>query len=245
MKTLNDILGYDLKIYQDQDWFCFSIDSIILANFPKIRLKVKKILDLGCGNGIVSLVLSLRTNAFIDGVEIQKDLADMAKESICYNSLSNQITIHNQDMKEFVQNKERYNSYDLIVCNPPYFRQDVNSTKNFDIHKIIARHEVCVTIEEIVLIVNKLLKEGGVFSTVNRVDRFIEIISLLREHQLEPKYVRFVYHDINSLPSLFYLEAIKSGGSGFIVDKPFIMYENGKETIEYSEMIREVKNGSK
>ena len=243
MKELNDVLGYDLKIYQNQNWFCFSIDSVILANFANIKYRTKKILDIGCGNGIVSLILSLRlknSNAKIDAVEIQEDLAYLAKDSIKYNNLESMISVYNQDIKKFSEDKNLYNSYDLIVTNPPYFKKDEKSTKNLDVHKTIARHEIAITIEDIINISNQLLKEGGSFCIVNRVDRFIEIIEYLKRYNLEPKYVRFVYNDINSYPCLFYLEALKNGSSGFIVDRPFILYNDSKESEEYANLIREV-----
>ena len=240
MKVLNDVLGYDLEIYQDNKWFCFSIDSIILANFPKIKPRARRILDLGCGNGIIPLILSLRTKCVIDGVEIQEDLANLAKESVLENELEEQVNIYNMDMKCLLKDVSKYNSYDIILANPPYFK-NTNSTKNEDIHKIIARHEVMITLEEVVKIAFQLLKEGGYFATVNRVDRFMEIIELFNKYKLEIKYIRFVYDNLECEPSLFYIEGFKGGKSGCTIDKPFIMYDNKKkETLEYKKLMTEV-----
>ena len=240
MEMLNDVLGYDLKIYQNYDYFCFSIDSIVLANFVNVRCRTKKILDLGCGNGIVSLILSLRTKSHIDGVEIQKDLVDMALRSVIYNCKEKFITLYNMDMKDFLIEK-RYNTYDLILSNPPYFKNEEESTKNMDIHKAIARHEVFITLEEVIKIAFQLLKEGGVFALVQRVSRFMEVLELLRKYKIEPKYIRFVYDHITTSPSLFYIEGIKCGRSGLIIDKPFVMYdENRQETEEYRMLLEEV-----
>lgn len=240
MKVLNDILGYDLKIYQDQDFFCFSLDSVILANLAKINLRTKKILDLGSGNGVIPLILSLRTKAFIEGVEIQEDLVSMAQESVQYNHLDSQIKIYHQDMRELCSDSNLYDTYDLIVSNPPYFKENERSTKNKDIHKVIARHEVSITLEEVVDIASRLLKEGGTFSMIHRVDRFMEILFLLKKYQLEPKYVRFVYDHIHIKPNMVYIEAIKGGRSNLIVDKPFILYHDGKKTEEYERLMKEV-----
>ncbi len=245
MKVLNDVLGYPLKIYQDQDYFCFSIDSVILANLVNIRLRTKKIVDLGTGNGIIPLLLSNRTNAHIDAVEIQKDLADMAIESIKYNKLESQINIYNQDMLDFSE-CSKYNTYDLVLSNPPYFKNEEKSTKNLDIHKVIARHEVKIKLENIVEIASNLLKERGVFATVNRVDRLMEIIMLLQKYNMEPKYIRFIYDKVTLKPNLFFLEAIKNGKSGLEVDKPFIMYdENNNETLDYQKLMGVVSNETK
>ncbi len=237
MIVLNDVLNYDLKIYQNPDWFCFSLDSVILANFVRIRLRTRRILDLGCGNGIIPLILSLRTNAFIEGVEIQEDLALLAEKSIRYNNLESRIKIYHQDMKVFAKNNTLY---DMIVCNPPYFKVNDKSMKNDDVHKVIARHEIAITLEEVINTAAKLLKEGGLFCTVNRVDRFMETLLLLSKYHLEPKYVRFVYDRIDIAPSMFYIEAIKNGKSGLTIDKPFVMYHKNKKTSEYDKLIHEV-----
>ena len=122
MEVLNDILGYpNRKIYQDSSCFSFSLDSVMLANFVTIRYRDQKILDLGTGNGVIPLVLSLRTDKKICGVEIQKYLAEMAKKSISFNQLDSQITIVHQNMKEFV-NHDTFETFDIITCNPPYFK---------------------------------------------------------------------------------------------------------------------------
>ena len=128
MEVLNDILGYkNRKIFQDNDCFSFSLDSIMLANFATIRLRDKNIVDLGCGNGVIPLILSLRTDKKIIGVEIQEKIANMAKRSIDINNLSEQIEIINMNMKEF-SDSNYFESFDLVTCNPPYFK--VNE-KNF------------------------------------------------------------------------------------------------------------------
>lgn len=241
MKVLNDILGYDLKIYQNSNFFCFSIDSVILANFPRIKLRTKRIVDLGTGNGVIPLILSRRTKCFIDGIEIQEDLSNLAKESVLYNQLENQIHIYNMDMKDFVNISENNGHYDIVVANPPYFKCNDLSVKNIDIHKAIARHEIMITLEEVVESAFKLLKERGYFATVNRVDRFMEVLNLLRKYKLEPKYIRFIYDNIECRPNLFYIEGMKGASSGLIIDKPFVMYDtNHKETAEYKKLKEEV-----
>ena len=153
MEVLNDLVGYkNLKIYQNSDWFTFSLDSVLLANFVTINPKTKKILDLGCGNAPIPLILSTKTKASIVGVEIQKDSYDLATKSILYNHLENQIQLYNIDMKKL---KDIYegDSFDVIVCNPPYFKYRENSYLNDDIHKIIARHEKMIELDDILLLV--------------------------------------------------------------------------------------------
>ena len=242
MEVLNDILGYkNRKIYQDTDCFSFSLDSIMLANFVTIRLKDKNIVDLGCGNGVIPLIMSLRCDKKLIGVEIQSKLADMAKRSVEYNGLSDVIDIINCNMKDYVSN-DTFESFDLITCNPPYFKVNDKNYFNDSIEKVIARHEVEITLSELMIIVKKLLKNNGNFAIVHRTDRLMEILSEFRKNNIEPKRVRFVHEKSNKESTLVLIEGQKNGKVGLKVENPFILYnEDGSETEEYKKLLVEVK----
>ena len=242
MEVLNDILGYkNRKIFQDTDCFSFSLDSIMLANFATIRLKDKKIVDLGCGNGVIPLIMSLRCNKKIIGVELQSKLADMAKRSVDYNGLNDVIEIINTNMKDYVSD-ETFESFDLITCNPPYFKVNDKNFFNDNIEKVIARHEVEITLSELMVIVKKLLKNNGNFAIVHRTDRLMEILSEFRKSNIEPKRVRFVHEKSNNESTLVLIEGQKNGKVGLKVENPFILYnEDGSETEEYKKLLVEVK----
>lgn len=242
MEVLNDILGYkNRKIFQDTDCFSFSLDSIMLANFATIRLKDKKIVDLGCGNGVIPLIMSLRCDKKIIGVELQNKLADMAKRSVDYNGLNDVIEIINTNMKDYVSD-ETFESFDLITCNPPYFKVNDKNFFNDNIEKVIARHEVEITLSELMAIVKKLLKNNGNFAIVHRTDRLMEILSEFRKSNIEPKRVRFVHEKSNKESTLVLIEGQKNGKVGLKVENPFILYnEDGSETEEYKKLLVEVK----
>ena len=130
MEVINDVLGYkNRKIYQDTDCFAFSLDSIMLANFATIRMRDENIVDLGCGNGVIPLILSLRTSKKIIGVELQEKLFTLAKKSVSLNGLDSNISLIKQNIKDFAKNEKNVNHFNLVVCNPPYFK--VNEKKNF------------------------------------------------------------------------------------------------------------------
>ena len=242
MEVLNDILGYkNRKIFQDTDCFSFSLDSIMLANFATIRLKDKRIVDLGCGNGVIPLIMSLRCDKKIIGVELQSKIADMAKRSIEYNGLTDTIEIINCNMKDYVSD-ETFESFDLITCNPPYFKVNDKNYFNDNIEKVIARHEVEITLSELMVIVKKLLKNNGNFAIVHRTDRLMEILSEFRKNNIEPKRVRFVHEKSNKESTLVLIEGQKNGKVGLKVENPFILYnEDGNETEEYKKLLVEVK----
>ena len=241
MEVLNDILGYkNRKIYQDNDCFSFSLDSVMLANFATIRFRDKKIADLGSGNGVVPLILSLRTDKEIVGVEIQKKLADMAERSIKYNGLENQIEIINQNMKDFVNDKN-FESFDLITCNPPYFKVNDKNFFNDSYEKLVARHEVEINLNELLGVVRKLLKNNGNFAIVHRPERLMEILFEFRKNNIEPKRIQFVYEKISKGSTLVLIEGQKGGKDGLKIENPIVMYnEDGSMTEVYARLQFEV-----
>ncbi len=241
MKTLDDVLGYPIKIYQNREWFCFSLDSVLLANFATIKYSTKKIIDLGTGNGIIPLILSLRTKSKIEGVEIQNDLVNLAIESVKYNQLDDQIFIKNIDIKELKNEKNLYNTYDLVLTNPPYFKDLVASTKNLDFHKTIARHEIKINLSEIIQVASLLLKDGGTFSMINRTDRLVEMVELFKKNNIEPKKIKFIYKNTLSESTMVYVEGLKNGLPGLKVLSPFFVYNlDGTDSSEYSEICKKV-----
>ena len=241
MERLDDVLGYrNRKIYQDDTCFSFSLDSVMLSNFATIRMRDKNILDLGCGNGVIPLILSLRTDKKIVGVELQTKLADMAKRSIEYNHLESQIEIYNINMKEFVSS-ENIETYDLITCNPPYFKVNEENYFNLSMEKVIARHEVEITLDDVFCISRKLLKNNGNLAIVHRPVRLIEIFELFRKNNIEPKRLQFVYETISKESTLLLVEGQKNGKVGLKIEKPFILYnEDGTMTKEYEFLCQEV-----
>ena len=240
MKVLNDILGYtELKLYQDQDYFCFSLDSIVLANYCNIRLRDSNIVEFCSGNGVVSIILSQRTKANIVGVEIQEKLYDMANESLKINNLDDRITFVNDDIKNFVIGKNNY--VDMIVCNPPYFKYDDNNKINDSIEKRIARHEVCINIDEICNCASQILKDNGKLCIVHRTDRFKDVYESMKKYRIEPKRIKFVYNNSESESEMFLIEGQKNANRGLIIDKPLIVRNiDGSYTDEYIKLQEEI-----
>ena len=226
MEKINDLVGYDnLKIYQNDDWFKFSLESVLLPNFVTINPKTKNILDLCTGNAPIPLILSTRTKANIIAVEIQKDIFDLAIKTININNLNSQIKIINDDIKN-IKNQYESDYFDIITVNPPYFKATKLSIKNEDLHKTIARHEYMITIEDIVKISKKLLKNNGRLAIVHRTERFFEIIDLLKENNLMPKKIQFIHPKQDSESNLFMIEAVKNGKEGATFLSPLYIHND-------------------
>lgn len=241
MKVLNDILGYNnLCIYQDPDFFCFSLDSVILANYSNIRLRDNNIIDLGTGNGVIPLILSKRTAKKIYGVEIQKKCFDLAVESVDYNKLNTQIELINCDIADL--DEKYFNFFDLVLCNPPYFKLNEKSYLNLSMEKQIARHELTMDLDKLFSVSKKILKNNGNIDIVHRPERLMEIFDVMRKYNIEPKRIKFIYENINKPSTLVLVEGQKCGKVGLKIDSPLVMYNlDGSKTDEYNSLINEVR----
>lgn len=233
MKVTNYLLGYkNMYIVQDTNMFNFSLDSVLLPNFITINKNVKKIMDIGCGNAPIPLILSTKTDALIYAVELQKEAYNLADESIKLNSLEHQIKLINGDINEVYKNFD-VGSFDLITCNPPYFKYVSSSKVNLSDYKTLARHEVTLNLEQIFNIAKYLLNNNGVIGMVHRPERLIEIIEIMRKNNIEPKKIQFVYPHNDSEANILLIEGRKNGKPGLKILNPIISHnENGEYTDE-------------
>jgi tRNA1(Val) A37 N6-methylase TrmN6 len=237
MKVTNYLLGYKgLRIVQDTEMFNFSLDSVLLPNFISIPATTKNILDIGCGNAPIPLILSTKTEAKIIGVEVQKEVYELAKETIVLNKKEDQIEIINGDIKEV---EERWDScsFDVITCNPPFFKYTENSNINKNQHKTIARHEVLLNVEQVLQISQRLLNNNGVFGMVHRPERMIEILELMRKYKIEPKKMQLVYPREDEEANVLLIEGRKNGKAGLKLLPP--LYSHTEED-EYTEAIKKL-----
>ena len=235
MKVTNYLLGYkDLKIVQDNEMFNFSLDSVLLPNFVTLNQKIDRILDIGCGNAPIPLILSTKTNANITGVEIQKEVYDLAIESIKINNKEDQISIINQDINDYYKKIET-DSFDVITCNPPFFKYIETSNINKNDYKTIARHEVKLNLNQLFSIAKKLLKNNGVIAIVHRPERFVEVVEEMKKNNIEPKRVQFVYPKKNMEANIMLIEGSKNGKPGLKILPPIYSH---KDNGEYTEDVK-------
>ncbi len=221
----NELLGRPLlKIYQDPDLFNFSIDSMLLASFATITKKVNNICDLCTGNAPIPLYLTLRTKANIKGIEVQEESYNLAIKSVNENNLSNQIEIINSNLID-INKQIGKNKYDLVTCNPPYFKLGDHNINPND-KKAIARHEVLANLDDIVKEASSLLNSKGYFAMVHRPLRLIEIIDTFRKYKIEPKRLQFIYPKKNSECNHILIEGVKDGAPGLKVLEPIFVYDD-------------------
>lgn len=237
MKVINDLLGFNLKIVQDTSYFNFSLDSVLLYNFLNIKSNYK-ILDLCSRNCPIPLMLSSKTNNKIYAVELQKEIYNLGKESIDINNLNDKIILLNEDAKN-IDKLFDTDSFDLITCNPPYFEVNKNSKLNKNDIKSVARHEICINLEDIMKISKKLLKNNSSLVLVHRTERLSDVINLMIKYNISPKRIQFIYPKVNKNSNLFIIEGTKNGNNKLKVLSPLIIHnQNG----EYKENIKKIFN---
>lgn len=240
-ERIDDLQINNLKIIQNSQGFCFGIDSVLLSDFAKSIKNNSKVIDLGTGTGIISILLTVKTNPnSILGVEIQEQVADMAKRSVALNNLENKINIIREDIRNLGKILNP-GTYDAIVTNPPYMKKD-SGLINENNAKLISRHEIECTLEDIAKISYKLLKDNGVIYMVHRPDRLVDINEIFRKHKLEIKEMRLVYSNEMSQANLVLIKAVKNGKPFLKIHKPLYIY---KKDGKYTDEILEIYNKKK
>jgi tRNA1(Val) A37 N6-methylase TrmN6 len=230
---INDLVYFNnIKIVQNKDYFNFSLDSVLLPYFVQINPSTKRIMDLCTGNAPIPMILSLKTDAEIFGVELQKEIFDLAKQSIDLNKQFKNIKLINEDVKN-ISNLYETDYFDIITCNPPYFKKQENSIINNNKIKSIARHEIEINLEDIIKVSKKLLKNGGSLNLIHRTDRLIEIIYLMKLNNIEPKRIRFIYPKNGKESNLVLIDGRKNGSTGLKILPPLYVHnEDGSYTEE-------------
>lgn len=230
-ESLDDLQLDNLMIIQKQSGYKFSTDSVLLANFAKIK-RLDTYVDLCSGSGIVAILAYYKNKPQkCYAVEIQPEIADMAKRSMIYNNLD--ITVFNESLTETYKTLGS-ESVDVITINPPY---NTNEKYSNNMQIAISTHEILTNLEEIALFSSKLLKFGGKIYMSHRADRLAEIMYELKKYKLEPKVLRVVYPKQSKEPNLVLIEAQKGAKSGLKILTPLVLNnEDGTETDELKEI---------
>jgi tRNA1Val (adenine37-N6)-methyltransferase len=220
-ETLDTFFDGRLQILQKKKGYRFSIDAVLLGQFSRIR-KNEKVIDLGTGCGILPLLLSQNTKAhsFV-GVEIQKELAELANKNVRLNHLEDRVWILQKDFREL---KEVFppGSFDVVLSNPPY-RKYRTGRVNPAMDKAIARHEIKGTLEDLISIASYLLPPKGRCYLIFPALRTIDLLVVLRSQKLEPKRLQFVHPHVGEEAKFILSESIKDSGVELKVIDPLIL----------------------
>lgn len=240
-ERLDHLLAEDLKIIQSPSVFAFSLDTVLLAKFAYVPIQKGKVIDLCTGNGVIPLLLSLRSKSEITGVEIQEKIYDMAQRSVQYNQLEDRIQLIHGDLKD-MPSRLGHGKFDVVTCNPPYFQTPGKDEMNKNEHLAIARHEIYCTLEDVIRVSSQLVKQGGKVALVHRPGRLLDILTLMRAHRLEPKRMRFVYPKEGKEANTLLIEGIKDGKPDLKILPPLIVYnQNNEYTAEVNDILYDGK----
>ncbi|PCF85835.1 tRNA1(Val) (adenine(37)-N6)-methyltransferase [Staphylococcus intermedius] len=233
-ERLDYLIREDLRIIQNDAVFSFSTDALLLGYFTEVR-KRDRILDMCSGNGVIPLLLSDKGTNTITGVEIQPQLVDMANRSIQYNHLEERITMVEMDINALIQAYAPA-QFDLITCNPPYFKANQTNQHQLEAHKI-ARHEIYCTLDDCLRVSNHLLKEGGRIVMVHRAERMLDLFESMRRYRIELKRLHMIYSKPGKAAQTIVVEGRKGGRQGLDIAPPFYIYDaQGDYTPEMKEI---------
>lgn len=234
MERLDDLLIDGMKIYQDREQFCFSIDAVILAHFPTFKDKGKYI-DLGTGTGVIPLLASSLGAKDISAIELNPRMARLAKKSVDYNHRSDCIHILQGDYRNLkdlayihsdghTSSIRLHNHFDGILMNPPYYgiqQGKVSPNQNFN----LALHEDKTSLVEAIDASRKLVKYKGKLWLIYLASRLSYVMTVLLAAKFEPKRLRFVHSFQNGPAKLVLVEAVQGGQPGLTVDSPLYIYK--------------------
>lgn len=231
-ETLDDLQLRGIHIIQKKEAFRFGVDAVLLANFVRIRRGIR-VIDLCTGTGIIPFIIAGKTEAAsITGIEIQEEMVEMADRSIAFNGLEGKVNFIHGDLKD-KELLKKIPKADVITVNPPYKLQS-SGILNPDDKFAIARHEICCTLEDVIVAARTLLKDNGRLFMVHRPERVADILCLMRKHKIEPKTIRMVHPNTKKAPNIVLVEGQRDGGAFLKWDPPLYVY---KDEGGYSEEI--------
>lgn len=223
-ERLEDLQAGGLKIIQDENEYRFTSDAVLLANSVNAK-RGDVVVDFGTGSGIIAILVAYKKKPQkIIAVELQAQLADMARRSIEFNNLNEVIQVVNMPLQDFAINYDGKKA-DVVVCNPPYVKNGGGEMQLQESLKI-CRHEIKVTLEEICLAASKILKNGGKFYIVHKAERVAEIFALMTKFAIQPKEITTVCARDGDAPYLAIICGVKSGKVGLKWNKPIVMYDS-------------------
>ena len=220
-ERLDDLQTGGFRLIQRPGTFCLGTDSVLLAHFCAPRRR-ERIADLGCGNGAIALLLAAhRPDCTVDGVELQMEMADMARRSAALNGVEERVRIHCADLRQ-APALLGLGGYSLVVCNPPYETAG-SGFPSASAQERIARQAEDLTLAELSESAGRLLKYGGRFCAVFPARRAFEMMYALHAADLEPKRMQTVHARADKPPRVVLIEAVKGAASGLKWLEPLLL----------------------
>lgn len=239
-ETLDAIFDGRIKIFQSRIGYRFSLDALLLADFTRVK-RGETVVDLGAGNGVVSLILAERCpTARCLGVELQDGMVERARKNVRLNDLQDRVEIVKGDVRA-IERAARPEIFDVAVTNPP-FRRSASGRMSAGAEQRIARHETEGVLVDFLRAAAYLLGAKGRLTVVYPAVRSIDVLASMRDSDIEPKRIRLVHAFVNTEATLILAEGVKGGRAGADILAPLIVYKRAKE---YTDEAASITAGSK
>lgn len=223
-ERIDDLQCKGYRLIQKPQGFCFGVDAVLLSGFARVK-KGQRVLDLCTGSGVIPILLAAKTGGeSFTGLELQADYADMAGRSVVLNHLEEKVNILCGDVKD-ARNLFSPASFSVVTVNPPYMTEHHGLTNQYEA-KTIARHEVALSLTDVVRAAGYVLPEGGNFFMIHKPFRLAEIFRVMKECHIEPKRMRLVYPYVDREPTMVLIEGVKGGRERITIEPPLIVYKS-------------------
>lgn len=235
-ETLDDLILGNMRVIQSQQGYRFSLDAVLLAHFPEPPQQ--QVVELGGGSGVISLLMAWRApQAIFTSVEIQSSMVDRSRRSIALNGLEERIEVLHADIRE-IENFLPGGKAELVVSNPPFWRKGEGKI-SANPEEAMARHEINLTLDELIQKGSYLLRQGGKMAIIHRADRLDEALDTFRRHKIPARKIRMVHSFIDKAARLVLIQAEKNRPGPLLIMPPLIIYE---KIGEYGRELREIYN---
>ncbi|MBN2468446.1 MAG: tRNA1(Val) (adenine(37)-N6)-methyltransferase [Deltaproteobacteria bacterium] len=228
-ETLDAMFEGKLRVIQKKSGYRFSLDAVLLARLAPICPR-DRVIDLGTGCGIIPLIIAHTSEAAeIIGVEIQEELADMARRNVAINGPTERITIFHEDLQNLSAHFP-LGSFDCVVTNPPFRKLDTGRVNPRN-QRAIARHEVMISLGRFLRVAFSLLRPSGKIFLIYSAARLVDLLCEMRGCKLEPKTIQFVHAQREDIGKMVLVEGMREGGVEAKIKEPLIIYDSeGKYT---------------
>ena len=234
-ETLDDLQISGMRLIQSAHGYRFSLDAVLLAHFPDLT-DVKRVIDLGTGNGIIPCLLASRApNLQILGVERQEEMVDRARRSVVINGLESRITILPADIRTIEKHLPRGEA-ELVLSNPPFWREGEGLISRHP-EAAAARHELHLKLAELIEKSAYLLAPRGRLAIIHRAQRLAEVLELFTRQQIFPRRLRLVHPRADREANLMMLEGVKNRRGQLHILPPLAVYSSPGE---YSQEIKQI-----
>ncbi len=213
-----------LRVAQPRRGYRFSIDAVLLAHLVPVR-RADVVLELGTGCGIVALMMAYRhADLRLLAVEIQPELARLARCNVAENGLQDRVRVLEADMRRLTRG-DLGGRIDLVVTNPPY-RPAGSGRRCADPQRAVAREEIAVTLDQVLLTARRVLFKTGRLAVIYPAVRTVDLLARMRHFGLEPKTLRMIHPGPGRDAQLVLAGAVKAGRPGLAVAPPLYIHDD-------------------